>query len=213
MFRIKVIIYDDNEDRRDSLFALLSTAANMECVGSFPDCTKVEDQVRELQPDLVLMDIDMPHVNGIDGLKIIHQHFPAVKVLMQTVFEQNEKIFESLRHGAAGYILKTEPPARIIEAIHQVYEGGAIMTPSVAVKVLLYFQQEVPQTKPIQFDLSDREKEVLKLLADGNSYKMIASRLAITYFTVNAHLKKIYEKLQVHSASEAVSVAIRNSLV
>ncbi len=210
---IKVLIYDDNADRRESLSALLTLSEGLVCCGSFPDCSNVAEEVKTLLPDVVLMDIDMPNVNGIEGLKIIHLQFPGVRVLMQTVFEQNDKIFDSLRYGAAGYILKTEPPSRIIEAIHLVYEGGAIMTPSVAVKVLHYFQQEVPATKPVLFDLSEREKEVLKLLADGNSYKMIASRLEITYFTVNAHLKKIYEKLQVHSASEAVSVALRNSLV
>ncbi|MBN8687347.1 MAG: response regulator transcription factor [Chitinophagales bacterium] len=213
MAEINVLIYDDNADRRESLTALLSLSGNLHCVGSFPDCSHVAEEVASLLPDVVLMDIDMPNVDGIEGLKIIHHRFPGVKVLMQTVFEQNEKIFESLRHGAAGYILKTEPPARITEAIHQVFEGGAIMTPSVAVKVLQYFQQELPVKEPVQYDLSEREKEVLKLLADGNSYKMIASSLAITYYTVNAHLKKIYEKLQVHSASEAVSVALRNSLV
>jgi DNA-binding NarL/FixJ family response regulator len=210
---INVLIYDDNADRRESLSALLALSEGLVCCGSFPDCSNVADEVGQLKPDVVLMDIDMPNVDGIEGLKLIHRFFPGVRVLMQTVFEQNEKIFDSLRHGAAGYILKTEPPARITEAIRQVYEGGAIMTPSVAVKVLGYFQQEVPEIKPVQFYLSDREKDVLKLLADGNSYKMIASRLSITYYTVNAHLKKIYEKLQVHSASEAVSVALRNSLV
>ena len=213
MADINVLIYDDNADRRESLSALLVLSDGVNCCGSYPDCSSVEEDVKVLNPDVVLMDIDMPNVNGIEGLKIIHRIFPEVKVLMQTVFEQNEKICESLRHGAAGYILKTEPPSRIIEAIHQVYEGGAIMTPSVAVKVLGYFQQEIQAKAPVNYELSDREKEVLKLLADGNSYKMIASRLSITYYTVNAHLKKIYEKLQVHSASEAVSVALRNSLV
>jgi DNA-binding NarL/FixJ family response regulator len=210
---IKVIIYDDNADRRDSLTALLAMTPDLECAGSFADCSDVEEQVMRLQPDVVLMDIDMPHVDGIEGLKIIHQKFPAVKVLMQTVFEQNEKIFDSIRYGATGYILKTEAPGRIVEAIEQVNNGGAIMTPSVALKVLHFFQQDLPVKPPQQFNLSERESEVLKLLADGNSYKMIAAKLSITYFTVNAHLKKIYEKLQVHSASEAVSVALRNSLV
>ncbi len=213
MPKIKVVIYDDNADRRESLSELLLLNETTECLGCFPDCTLVEEQVSRLQPDVVLMDIDMPHVDGIEGLKIIHENFPAVKVLMQTVFEQNDKIFDCIRHGAAGYILKTEPPVRISEAIQQVYEGGAIMTPSVAVKVLGFFRKEIPSAQITEYDLSEREKEVLRLLADGNSYKMIAARLSITYFTVNAHLKKIYEKLQVHSASEAVSVAIRNSLV
>lgn len=193
--------------------ALLAMTPNLECAGSFADCSCVEEQVSHLQPDVVLMDIDMPNVDGIEGLKIIHQKFPLVKVLMQTVFEQNEKIFDSIRYGATGYILKTEAPGRILEAIEQVYNGGAIMTPSVALKVLHFFQQDMPVKPTQQFNLSERENEVLKLLADGNSYKMIAAKLSITYYTVNAHLKKIYEKLQVHSASEAVSVALRNSLV
>ena len=132
---------------------------------------------------------------------------------MQTVFEQHETIFESIRLGATGYILKTELPDRILEAIRNVHEGGAMMTPSVAVKVLQYFQHETILLPRTDYELSEREKEVLKLLADGNSYKMIAGKLAITYFTVNAHLKKIYEKLQVHSAGEAVAMALRQKLV
>ena len=204
MPKIKVLIYDDNEDRRDSLSALLLLADEMQCVGDFPDCSNVQEQIRTLQPNVVLMDIDMPNVNGIEGLKIIRLHFPEVKVLMQTVFEQNEKIFDSIRFGAAGYILKTETPTRILEAI---------MTASVAAKVLQYFRQEATPVAQADYDLSDRENEVLKLLADGNSYKMIAGKLSITYFTVNAHLKKIYEKLQVHSASEAVAMALRQKLV
>jgi len=213
MPKIKVLIYDDNEDRRDSLSALLLLADEMQCVGDFPDCSNVQEQIGTLQPHVVLMDIDMPNVNGIEGLKIIRLHFPEVKVLMQTVFEQNEKIFDSIRFGAAGYILKTETPTRILEAIRYVNEGGAMMTASVAAKVLQYFRQEATPVAQADYDLSDRENEVLKLLADGNSYKMIAGKLSITYFTVNAHLKKIYEKLQVHSASEAVAMALRQKLV
>ena len=114
MPEIKVLIYDDNADRRESLSVLLSLSPGLDCLGSFPDCSNVEEEIRTLSPDVVLMDIDMPIVNGIEGLQIIHRVFPGVKVLMQTVFEENEKIFESLRYGAAGYILKTEPPYRIL---------------------------------------------------------------------------------------------------
>jgi DNA-binding NarL/FixJ family response regulator len=209
---IKIAIYDDNADRCDSLSALLQLTADMQCLGMFPDCSRVEEQVASLQPDIVLMDIDMPNVDGIEGLKRIRARFPSVKVLMQTVFEQNEKIFDSIRNGATGYILKTEPPERILNAIRDVYNGGATMTPSVAVQVLQYFQDS-PGTKQQDYQLSVREKEVLKLLSDGNSYKMIAGKLDITYFTVNAHLKKIYEKLHVHSAGEALAVAYREKLV
>lgn len=210
---IRILIYDDNADRRESLGMLLGLETGMEVAGTFPDCRTVAEQVGRLQPDVVLMDIDMPEVDGIAGLKIIKTEFPGVKVLMQTVFEQNDKIFESVRNGASGYILKTEAPARIPEAIRIVQEGGAIMTPSVAEKLLLYFRQESAVTQKTDFGLSERETEVLRLLADGNSYKMIAARLSVTYFTVNAHLKKVYEKLQVHSASEAIAVALRSKLV
>ncbi len=209
---VRIIIYDDNADRCDSLSALLQLTPDMQCLGMFPDCSHVEQQVTELQPDIVLMDIDMPNVDGIEGLKRIRAQFPPVKVLMQTVFEQNEKIFDSIRNGATGYILKTESPERILNAIRDVHNGGATMTPSVAVRVLQFFQ-DTRTTKQQDYQLSIREKEVLKLLSDGNSYKMIAGKLDITYFTVNAHLKKIYEKLHVHSAGEALAVAYREKLV
>ena len=209
---VRIIIYDDNADRCDSLSALLQLTPDMQCIGMFPDCSRVEQQVTELQPDIVLMDIDMPNVDGIEGLKRIRAQFSSVKVLMQTVFEQNEKIFDSIRNGATGYILKTESPERILNAIRDVHNGGATMTPSVAVRVLQFFQ-DTQTVKQQDYQLSIREKEVLKLLSDGNSYKMIAGKLDITYFTVNAHLKKIYEKLHVHSAGEALAVAYREKLV
>src|SRR5574343_29939 len=132
---IRVLIYDDNPDRRESLLALLSLADDMEGVGAFPDCSEVDEQIDLYSPDIVLMDIDMPNVNGIEGLKMIQSKKSRSKVLMQTVFEENDKIFDCIRNGATGYILKSEPPVKILEAIRNVYEGGAIMTASVAVKV------------------------------------------------------------------------------
>jgi len=191
----------------------MQMTADMECLAMFTDCSVVEEQMAALQPDIVLMDIDMPNVNGIEGLKRIRSQFPDVKVLMQTVFEENEKIFDSIRNGAAGYILKTESPERILNAIRDVNNGGATMTPSVAVKVLRYFHEESSSQNTDNYHLSEREKTVLKLLSDGNSYKMIAGQLGISYFTVNAHLKAIYEKLHVHSAPEAIAIAYRNKLV
>lgn len=151
-------------------------------------------------------------VDGIEGVRRIKEWYPNIHVIMQTVFEDDEKIFDALRFGASGYLLKKSEPSKIIEAIEEVLQGGSPMTPSIATRVLHYFRQQNEQ-KPEHYGLSDREREILHFLVDGLSYKMIADRLAISYNTVNSHIKKIYDKLQVHSVSEAVSKAIRNNLV
>jgi DNA-binding NarL/FixJ family response regulator len=207
----KVVIYDDNPGRRESLRMLLESYPQYLVAGEFSHCAKVESQMAALQPEVVLMDIQMPEVDGIEGVRRIKELFPDVHVIMQTVFEDDEKIFDALRFGASGYILKKTDPARIIEAIEDVLQGGSPMTPSIATRVLHFFRQKKDE-KPDEYGLSDREKEILRLLVDGLSYKMIAERLNISYNTVNSHIKKIYDKLQVHSVSEAVSKAIRNRL-
>lgn len=208
---IRIIIYDDNVQRRESLKALLLLTDNMICVGDFSDCRQVLQQVTALQPDVVLMDIEMPFVNGIDGVSIIKQHFPEIRIIMQTVYEDDDKIFASLQAGAEGYILKETAAEKVTQCIDEVYQGGAYMTPSVALRVMQFFNKTAPKKETI--NLTPKEKEVLTLLAEGNSYKMIADILGNSYFTVNAHIKKIYEKLHVNSASEAVSKAIRNKIV
>jgi DNA-binding NarL/FixJ family response regulator len=209
---IRVIIYEDNQDLRDGLSVLLGNAESIELVGAFANCEKVRAQVESLRPHAVLMDIDMPVVNGMAGLKTIRQHFPEVNVLMLTVFEQNEYVFEALCAGAVGYLLKKTPPDRLIEAIAEAQSGGAPMTSNIARKVLQMFSQPaVPEDNP--HHLTDREKEVLALLVKGNSYKMIAAASNISLDTVRSHIKKIYEKLHVHSQTEAVAKAIRQRLV
>jgi DNA-binding NarL/FixJ family response regulator len=147
----------------------------------------------------------MPNVDGIEGLKQIRKNFPNVKVLMQTVFDDAEKIFETIRNGASGYILKTDPPQRILQAIQEVYEGGAVMNPGIAQKVLEFFQP-----KKIEHHLTERESQVLNLLADGLSYKMIADKLSLSFHTVNTHAKNIYEKLHVASLGEAIAFYYKN---
>ena len=207
---IRIVIYDDSQQRRESLQALLSLTEGMECIASFPDCSHVIDEISKFQPDIVLMDIEMPNVDGISGVTMIKKKFPEVRIIMQTVYEDEEKIFASLKAGAEGYILKSASAEKITQSIEEVYHGGAYMTPSVALHVMNFFREE---KKDDPFDLTLREKDVLKLLSDGLSYKMVADKLGISYFTVNAHIKKIYEKLHVHSLGEAVSLALKNKIV
>ena len=207
---IKVVIYDDHRQRCESLKALLSLTDGMECVGTFPDCRHVLEDMRKLQPDIILMDIEMPGVDGISGVMKIKKEFPQIRIIMQTVFEDEARIFASLQAGAEGYILKNASAEKIIQSIREVYEGGASMTPSVALRVMKYFNQ----SKPVEdYNLTAKEKEVLVLLADGNSYKMVAAKLNITYFTVNTHIKNIYEKLHVHSLGEALSLTMKHRIV
>ena len=207
---IRVVIYDDHQQPRDSLGHLLSHAEGMECVGSFEDCTNAIADMARLQPDVVLMDIEMPVMDGISGVYKIKQEYPGIKIIMQTVFEDEARIFASLQAGAEGYILKNASAEKIVESIRVVHAGGASMTPSVALRVMKYFNQAKPAT---EYNLTNKEKEVLTLLSDGNSYKMVAAKLGITYFTVNSHIKNIYEKLHVHSVGEAVSFALKNKIV
>jgi DNA-binding NarL/FixJ family response regulator len=213
MEEIKVIVFDDNSTRRDGLSMLINSMENMNCVATFNDCRNVEENVKSTSPDVILMDIDMPHVDGIQGLKRIRKVNPKIKVLMQTVFEDNEKIFEAICAGADGYILKQASPTKLIDAISEVLEGGAPMTPIIARKVLQLFNTKNKVVKNASFDLTKRELEILDLLVKGNSYKMIADLCHISYPTVNTHVSHIYEKLKVHSVAAAVSIAIKEGLV
>jgi DNA-binding NarL/FixJ family response regulator len=202
---IRVFIYDDNNARRDSLKALLELSPEMSFCGEAPNCNTVIKDVETFFPEVVLMDINMPQADGISGLKEIKKNYPHIKVLMQTVFDDTDKIFECIRNGASGYILKKDSPQRILQAIQEVYDGGAVMNPGIALKVLDYFQ---PQK--INNPLSKRETEVLKHLADGNSYKMVADKLFLSFNTVNTHVKHIYEKLHVSSLGEAIAYYYKN---
>jgi DNA-binding NarL/FixJ family response regulator len=202
---IRVFIYDDNHARRDSLKSLLELSADYQFCGESVNCLAVEKDIQTSSPDVVLMDIHMPEAGGIEGLKKIKKLYPHIKVLMQTVFDDTEMIFESIRNGASGYILKMDPPLRILQAIQEVYDGGAVMNPVIASKVLDFFK---PQK--IQHPLTDREVEVLQLLADGLSYKMVADAMNISVHTVNTHAKRIYEKIHVSSLGEAIAYYYKN---
>jgi DNA-binding NarL/FixJ family response regulator len=197
---IRVFIYDDSSERRDSLRALFGLNENILVVGEAANCEYVLAEMEASHPDVVLMDINMPVSDGIDGLKKIKTSYPAVNVLMQTAFDDSEKIFSSIQNGASGYILKSDKSQKILQAIEEVYEGGAAMNPAIAGKVLAYF---LP--KQNKSPLSPKENEVLSLLAQGLSYKMVADKLGVSYTTVNTYSKRIYEKLHISSLGEAIA--------
>jgi DNA-binding NarL/FixJ family response regulator len=208
---IKVTIFDDNDSLRDSVAMLLNESDDFSLAGAYPDCLDVINNIGETKPDVVIMDIDLPGLNGIEAVKLIRKNFPTVQVLMLTVFDNDEKVFSAIRAGAGGYILKNAEPRNLLHAISEVYNGGSPMTPGIARKVLQEFQSLLPEEKK-DYHLSPREREVLALLVEGDSYKMIAAKLNITYDTVRAHMKKIYEKLHVASMTEAVAKAINQKL-
>jgi DNA-binding NarL/FixJ family response regulator len=208
---IKIILYDDNQALRQSLEALIADEPDFELLASMSNAETVKQDLEQMRPDVVLMDIDMPKVNGVDAVRFIRQINQQLPIVMLTVFDDNENIFNAICAGASGYILKRYASEEIPKAIRNVLTGGAPMTGSVARKVL----QMVPQasTEKEVNNLSEKETEILKLLVQGFSYKMIAGETHISIDTVRFHIKKIYDKLHVHSATEAVSKAIKNNLV
>lgn len=209
---IGVIIYEDNSDMRNSLSQLISRTDNVKLLGAFPDCMSSEAQVKKLEPDVILMDIDMPGINGIQAVQQIRRFDIDVQILMLTVFDTNEKIFDALCAGASGYLLKKTPPAKVIEAILDVHNGGAPMTSEIAKKVLNHFSRPPIKTEK-KYDLSARQKDILFCLTQGFSYKMIAEQLELSIDTVRFYIKQIYLKLQVNSAPEAVSKALKEHIV
>jgi DNA-binding NarL/FixJ family response regulator len=213
MKAIRVIIFEDNRSLREGLFDLLESRDGFICAGAFAHCERVVENVDETHPDVILMDIELPVVNGIEAVKMIREKYPDVKILMETIFEEDEKIFQSICNGAQGYILKNTPPEEILNAIKEIYEGGAPMTPTIASKLLRLFKNNLSKNADNSFDLSIREKEILKCLVEGMSYKMIADTCFISIDTVNGHIKNIYKKLQVHSKGEAVVKAIKRNIV
>ncbi len=197
---IKIFIYDDSLDRLESLKALIDLSEELTWVGEAENCVYALQDMKENMPDVVLMDINMPIVDGLKGLQIIKKNYPAIKVLIQTAFDDDDKIFTSIKNGASGYILKNDKPSKILQAVHEVYEGGAAMNPAIALKVMEYFKPQA-HVNP----LSVKENEVLTHLSSGLSYKMVADRMGISYGTVNTYSKRIYEKLHISSLGEAIA--------
>lgn len=211
---IKVILYEDNPDMREGLSTLLAFTNNMELAGSFINCNDCDIHIQALRPDVILMDIEMPETNGLDGIRSIRRINTDVRIIVLTVFEDNQNVFDAICAGANGYLLKKSSPQQIIDAIYDALAGGAPMTSSIASKVLRLLQDTSLSTQQQEnYGLTKREKEILNSLVNGNSYKMIAAEQDITIDTVKSHLKKIYQKLQVHSQTEAVAKALKNKIV
>lgn len=209
--KLSVLIYEDNPLLRESVSTMIQSNRELKLAAAFENVLNVEAEVKFYKPDFILMDIDMPGMNGIEAVQLIRKFNTQVPIIMLTVFDDNNHVFEALQSGASGYLLKKHISTKLFDAIQEVLDGGAPMSPSIARMALASMQQKPAVENPYQ--LTAREKEILTSLSKGNSYKMIAAEFQISIDTVRTHIKKIYEKLQVHSQTEAVSKAIHEKLV
>lgn len=211
---IKVVITEDNNTIREGLAALINGTPGYSCVGAFSECESFLAKIPTLPADVVLMDIGLPGMSGIDGIVKAKKMRPELNILMLTVYEDSQTVFKALCAGACGYLVKKTPPARLLEAIKDANDGGAPMSSLIARQVIDVFKQtQGKQNEEKDTELSAREKEVLTSLSDGNNYQEIAGRLFISVDTVRHHIKNIYRKLHVHSQSEAVAKAIRKGII
>lgn len=206
-----IILYEDNQQLSDSIQAMLRLNKDLRLISSYENPKEIINNIQENHPDLLIMDIDMPGMNGIEAVIQVRNIDKDIPILMLTVFDDNVHVFDAICAGASGYLLKKHISSKLFSAIEEVLEGGAPMSPSVARMVLTSMQQKTPTNNPYQ--LTPKEKEVLNSLSKGNSYKLIAAHVDISIDTVRSHIRKIYEKLQVHSQTEAVSKAINEKLV
>lgn len=205
---LRVAIVEDNHALRNSLSNLFSQTEGMQCVAALGNLLNVVSEFRNARPDVVLMDIGLPNISGIEGVRTIKQNFDAVEVLMFTVFDDDEKLFEAIKAGASGYLLKKSSAAEIVEAVASLAEGGAPMSASIARKVIQSFQR-TPHTQKERYQLTVRENEILQSLMDGASYKKLAEKYFISISTVRTHIRHIYEKLHVNSRAEAVAKMLK----
>ena len=211
---ISVVVVEDNDAIREGLKLLIDGTDGYSCIGSFPGCELMLKSLAKLNPDVLLMDIGLPGMNGVEGIKKAKEIIPELTILVLTVYEENDLVFDALCAGACGYLVKKTPPSKLLEAIQEAYQGGAPMSAHIARKVIDFFQhkkQTFPQKS--QSILTPREKEILTGLVEGNSFKAIADSLFISIETVRFHFRNIYKKLHVHSQSEAVAKAIKEGIV
>ena len=208
---ITVAIVEDDRATRDALHVLVGGTPGFRSLGTFGSVDEALSGLAAAEPDLLLLDIHLPGMSGSQGVRPIRERYPRVQVVMLTVFAEEDRIFESLCNGACGYLLKRTPPARLIDALREAYDGGSPMSPEIARKVVAAFQVKGPADHPEM--LTPHELRIVRMLADGDSYQEIGGRLGITVNTVRNYIRSIYDKLQVHTRSEAVSKALRGRLI
>lgn len=227
MSTLRLVIFEDNGDFRESLLHLFRFTPDVEVMGAYPDCSEVRRAISQLKPEVVLMDIDMPGMNGIEATAIVKEVSPSTQVVMLTVSEEEDRIFQALRNGATGYLLKKSGPDELVDSVRLVHKGGSPMSPAIARKVLQFFHLNnisapaaaATVARTIESDddglstgLTPREQEILEALVDGLSYKMIAAKHFISTDTVKNHIQGIYRKLHVNSKGEAISYALKRGI-
>ena len=208
---IRVALVEDQRVTREGLSLLIGGSVGFEICGQYESMEFALEQIPGNPPDVLLADIGLPGISGIEGVRRIHELMPGLPILMLTVHEDSDSVFSAVCAGAFGYLLKETPPARLLESIRELFEGGAPMSPGIARKVVLMFQKAAPSKEEMQLSL--RQLEILRMLAEGHSYKACAVTLGVGLDTVRSHVRKIYERLHVHSRSEAVWKALQGGLL
>lgn len=209
---IKVAIIEDQRDIRECLTFLINGTEGFSCTGGYRSMEEALDRIGSALPDIVLADIGLPGMNGIEGVKILKERYPDLLILMSTVYDDDERVFDAICAGACGYLLKKTPPAKLLESIREAVAGGAPMTPEVARRVITLFRDVRPPERA-NYELTPHEVRLLKLFVEGHNYKTAAAEIGVSVNTINFHVRNIYDKLQVHSRSEAVAKALLNRLV
>lgn len=209
---VKVVIVEDHREFREYLSALISGTQGFECLGSFRSVEEALLQLPVHVPDVMLIDIGLPGKNGIEGIRLFKERFPEILFLTLTVHDDDERIFDALCAGASGYLLKKTQPSRLVESVKEAAQGGAPMSPEIARRVIKLFREIRPPERA-DYNLTPHELRILRLLVEGHNYKTAATKLGVAPTTINFHLQNIYQKLQVHSKTEAVAKALRNRLI
>ncbi len=209
---IKTAIIEDEDNIREGLASLIGFTPGFKCTGSFASMEEALHRLPRDVPDVILSDIGLPGMDGIQGIKILKERFPKILILMITVYDDDDRIFDALCAGANGYLLKRTPPMRLLESLRDAVDGGSPMSPEVASKVIKLFRQFRPPERA-DYDLTPHEIRLLKLLVEGHNYNTAAKELKSSINTVKFYIKRIYEKLQVHSKSEAVAKALKERLL